>query len=294
VADDHGKPRAIVHRDVSPQNILVGVDGIARVLDFGVMKKEGSDRLPTQPGHLRGKIPYMPPEQLLGREVDRLSDVYSAGVVLWEFVAGRRLFPADFGDASGKILAGVSEPPSEHRRLGTKTLTTPEMNQLHAMDAIVMRAVATDPAKRYPTARTMALAIEAIGPLATQSTVGFWLQSLARDSLAKRAAWVRGIEERSAPVREPGAKENRLKSSASGRRQAPRRRANTSAAGTSSPRSAPSMRDRSSARYSGVRSQASSSTGASSTSVPSGRSVGSSTTSLPFLTRARTVIIDGV
>ena len=78
------------------------------------------------------------------------------------------------------------------------------------------------------------------------------------------------------------------------RAQAPRRRANTSAAGMSSPRSAPSMRDRSSARCSGVRSQVSSSTGASSTSVPSGRSVGSSTTSLPFLTRALTVIMDEV
>jgi serine/threonine protein kinase len=217
--DDHGKPLAIVHRDVSPQNILVGVDGVARVLDFGVMKAEGSDRIPTQPGHLRGKIPYMPPEQLLGREVDRLSDVYSAGVVLWELVAARRLFPADFGDASGKILAGVSEPPSKHRRIGTKTLTTPEMNQLHAMDAIVMRAVATDPAKRYPTARAMALAIEAIGPLATQSTVGSWVQSLAKDSLAKRAAWVREIEERSAPARETGAKENRAKSPPSGLRK---------------------------------------------------------------------------
>jgi serine/threonine protein kinase/peroxiredoxin len=217
--DDHGKPLAIVHRDVSPQNILVGVDGIPRVLDFGVMKVERSDRLPTQPGHLRGKIPYMPPEQLLGKEVDRLSDVYAAGIVLWEIVAGRRLFPGDFGDASGKILAGVSEPPSQYTRIGTETLTTPEMNQLRATDEIVMRAVARDPVKRYPTAHAMALALEAIGPLATQSTVGAWVQSLAKESLAQRAAWVRDIEERSASASETGAEEDRAKFSAPARPQ---------------------------------------------------------------------------
>jgi serine/threonine protein kinase/peroxiredoxin len=203
--DDHGKPLGIVHRDVSPQNVLVGTDGVARVLDFGIMKAPGGERATTDSGTLRGKAAYLPPERLRGEDVSRRSDVYSAGVVLWEIVAGRRLFPSDFADASEKILAGVSEPPSLHTRVGVKTLTTVEMTQLEALDAIVMRAVHLNPVERYPTARAMALALEASGPLAPQSTVGLWVESLAKTALEERAALVRAIEERSASRSRAGA-----------------------------------------------------------------------------------------
>src|SRR6202040_1004802 len=91
---DQGTPLGIVHRDVSPHNVLVGVDGLARVIDFGVAKAAGRVQT-TRAGVVKGKLPYMAPEQLAGQETSRLADLYAAGVVLWEMLTGRRLSKAD-------------------------------------------------------------------------------------------------------------------------------------------------------------------------------------------------------
>ncbi|MBW2523690.1 MAG: serine/threonine protein kinase, partial [Deltaproteobacteria bacterium] len=98
-----GEPMHLVHRDVSPHNIMVGVDGVPRVFDFGVAKARGRLRT-TQDGKVKGKLAYMAPEQLAGEAVDRRSDIYAAGVVLWEGLAGRRLFE---GDTDAQIYAQV-------------------------------------------------------------------------------------------------------------------------------------------------------------------------------------------
>src|SRR5262249_48804205 len=91
--DEAGKPLNIVHRDVSPQNVMVGTDGVARLLDFGVAK--AAVRLQsTHEGQVKGKIAYMAPEQLDRHEATRSSDIYAAAVLLWEGLAGRRLFEA--------------------------------------------------------------------------------------------------------------------------------------------------------------------------------------------------------
>src|SRR5208282_661106 len=84
--DELGQPLGMVHRDVSPQNILVGVDGVPRVLDFGVAKAAGRVQT-TREGQLKGKLGYMAPEQI-GGQVSRASDVYAASVVLWEALTG--------------------------------------------------------------------------------------------------------------------------------------------------------------------------------------------------------------
>ncbi|HEY3667132.1 MAG TPA: serine/threonine-protein kinase, partial [Polyangiaceae bacterium] len=103
--DEFSEPLRLVHRDVSPQNIMVGVDGVARVLDFGIAKAAG--RLQeTQTGQLKGKIGYMAPEQLLGRPLDRRVDIFAAGIVLWEAISGRKMFDAD---NSGQLMYQVLE-----------------------------------------------------------------------------------------------------------------------------------------------------------------------------------------
>ncbi|MFN9938337.1 MAG: protein kinase domain-containing protein, partial [bacterium] len=93
----------IVHRDVSPQNVLVGTDGVSKILDFGVAKAAGRSQT-TREGQIKGKLAYMPPEQLRGMPVTRGTDIYAAGVVLWELVTGQRLFS---GDNEGVIVAKV-------------------------------------------------------------------------------------------------------------------------------------------------------------------------------------------
>ncbi len=107
-----GEPLGLVHRDVSPQNILVGTDGLARVLDFGIAKAAGRLQS-TRDGELKGKLSYMPPEQLRREPLGRRGDVYSAAVVLWETLTGERLFGGDDeGGIVTRVLMGKVQAPS--------------------------------------------------------------------------------------------------------------------------------------------------------------------------------------
>ena len=113
---ENGRPLGVVHRDVSPQNILVGVDGVARVLDFGIAKAAGQMHS-TSPGLVKGKIRYMSPEQVTCGDVDRRSDLWAAAVVLWEALTGARLFPATTRPASsGRCSRSPSPRPPTSRR----------------------------------------------------------------------------------------------------------------------------------------------------------------------------------
>ena len=144
-----GEPLNLVHRDVTPQNILIGVDGIAQITDFGVARAE-SRLQTTRAGVVKGKICYMAPEQIRSEPIDRRTDVYAAGVVLWEILTGQRLIRGDNDGAQmEKILRGQHPTPSE------VSPTVPE-----AISAACMRALAAAPADRYPTAAAFAEAVE--------------------------------------------------------------------------------------------------------------------------------------
>jgi len=181
--DEHGRELGIVHRDVSPQNVLVGSDGVARVLDFGVAKAAGRMQT-TRDGQVKGKIAYMPPEQLSGGVVTRQSDIYAAGVVLWEALAGRRLFD---GETEALVLVRAIEG-----KIAPPSTLNPELDG--RADAVVLRGLARDPADRFATAREMALAIEQTIGLASPYEVSEWVEHVAADELGRRAARIADIE----------------------------------------------------------------------------------------------------
>jgi eukaryotic-like serine/threonine-protein kinase len=179
---EKGEPLRIVHRDVSPQNVVVGVDGIPRLLDFGVAKAQYRLQT-TQDGRIKGKLSYMAPEQLTNRPVDRRADLYGAGVILWELLTGRRLVEGDFESFPAALLA------ANHPRPCSVVPSLPAV-----LDEITMRALSRDPSGRYETAHQMALALEKAAPTATSTTVGDWVAVLAEPRLEERAQIMRRIE----------------------------------------------------------------------------------------------------
>jgi eukaryotic-like serine/threonine-protein kinase len=178
-----GEALGLVHRDVSPQNILVGRDGVARIADFGIAKAVGRIHT-TQEGQVKGKFAYMAPEQIRLRGVDRRTDVYAASVVLWEILTGRRLFVADEpGSLAVQVLRGARQPPSLH----APGLTA-------EVDAIVMRGLARKPGDRFENAREMAIALESALTPATPREVGEWVEARAASAIAHREKLVAQME----------------------------------------------------------------------------------------------------
>jgi serine/threonine protein kinase len=181
-SDEHGGPLNLIHRDVSPQNIMVGVDGVARVLDFGIAKAAG--RLQeTQTGQLKGKLGYMAPEQLLGRPLDRRVDIFAAGICLWEAISGRKMFDAD---NSGQLMYQVLEteiPPLS--AIADVPL---------ALSRAVERATAREPSDRFATAREFARELERSTELVSPREIGEWVSGLSGEALSRRFERLRAIE----------------------------------------------------------------------------------------------------
>jgi serine/threonine protein kinase len=147
--DFDGKPLDIVHRDVTPQNLIVSYDGGVKLLDFGIAK--ASNRInETRSGSFKGKVPYLSPEQCRGEKLDRRTDVFSLGILLYEITLQRRLFR---GDTDFQILKQIADgavlPPRQ---------VDPDYDP--RLEAIVMKALDTDPARRFQTAREMQEALE--------------------------------------------------------------------------------------------------------------------------------------
>ncbi len=182
--NERGENLSIVHRDVSPQNIIIGADGLARVLDFGIAK--ASSRLQTtSDGQVKGKLAYMAPEQLTHSVVTRAVDIYSAGVVLWEALAGRKLYEGDLHGLLGermRIDQVVESPRSETVDI------SPEL------EAVLLRSLSPRPEDRFATAKEMSFALERALAPASQSEVSEWLDSIAHETLTSRAKELQAIE----------------------------------------------------------------------------------------------------
>jgi serine/threonine-protein kinase len=164
-----------VHRDVSPQNILVLHDGGAKVLDFGIAKLQTSgDEDQTRTGLIKGKIHYMPPEQLTGSPIDRRADIFAMGVMLWEALAGRRLWEGQKDLDVMKALARGDVP----------SLRNAAPSVARELEAIANRALEPDPDLRFATARDMQIALEeairqTVGAVRSRDIAGFMLERFA-------------------------------------------------------------------------------------------------------------------
>lgn len=181
--DEKGVSLGLVHRDVSPQNILVGTDGVSRVVDFGVAKARGRMQT-TREGQLKGKLPYMSPEQLLSMELTRQTDVYAAAVVLWETLTCRRLFTAESDGAMVKqILDGAIEPASRHAT-----------DLPASVEAILNKGLARNLSERFASAKELAVALEAEAGLTPAWQVGEWVERLGQAQLVKRQAKLDAME----------------------------------------------------------------------------------------------------
>ncbi len=189
---DDGSPLHIVHRDISPANILVGADGVPRLIDFGIAKALGRISS-TEDGQLKGKLPYMSPEQVSGGAVDRRADIFSSAIVLWEVLTHRRLFQRGQGGQGGhggdsaavlkRILELPIDPPSHF---------VPGLPP--AVDDVVMRGLERDADRRFQTAAEMADALEEALAPATARTIGLYVERVAEAPLGKRRDAVRALE----------------------------------------------------------------------------------------------------
>jgi eukaryotic-like serine/threonine-protein kinase len=181
--DERGNALRVVHRDVSPQNVLVGTDGVTRVMDFGIAKATTSSAH-TSTGIIKGKVSYMAPEQMTQRDVTPAVDIFAMGIVAWEMVVGRRLRPGR-GDLS-QILGLLSEqiaPPSS---------IDPDIPE--GLSAIIMRALARDPRERPGSALVLAREIARVVPPATTWEVAEWVEKILGDRLLARSEMVQEVE----------------------------------------------------------------------------------------------------
>lgn len=189
-----GQTLNLVHRDVSPHNVLLGTDGVGRMADFGIAKTRRQQE-PTAPGQVRGRMGYSAPEQMMGKPMDSRADVFSAGVVLWTALTGQPLFEG----------ANVCETLEAVLRLDVRPPSTVDPRVPQCLDGVCLKALQQDPADRYQTALEMAKDLRSIAfennVLAGALEVGEWVDQTfsaelsARRRIVERAA--RGIADSS-------------------------------------------------------------------------------------------------
>ncbi len=178
--DQKGEALQLVHRDVSPQNVLVAFDGSVKLIDFGVAKAAGRAQH-TATGILKGKFPYMSPEQAIGEEIDARSDIFALGIILWEQLTGKRLFKAENDMATQRLVINCQVPlPSSVEKSSPVDL-----------DPVVMKALAKNPADRYPDAASMRMALEDFalshGIAASNAHLAAFMKNLYQERIAREA-----------------------------------------------------------------------------------------------------------
>jgi serine/threonine protein kinase len=169
--DEEGRPLRIVHRDVTPHNVMVTPDGFAKLLDFGVAHTAREELSKGAAGGLKGTLAYMAPEQVRGQRLDKRSDVFAVGVVLYELTTGRRLFAGNEVEVMTSIVERDVTPPSSWLQ-----------GYPLELEKIVLTALSRDRARRYPSALHFARALEdytiSLGVVATHQTLARYYQQV--------------------------------------------------------------------------------------------------------------------
>ena len=184
---EDGELLGLVHRDVSPQNVLVSYDGVVKIVDFGIAKATGGDQGRTAAGVMKGKAQYMAPEQALGQPVDRRTDIFALGIVLYQLVTGKHPFRQDTDIATLAKICGNDPvvPPSRH-----VPTCPPEI------DDVVLRALAKKPDKRFATMNELASALEAalVAVPGPAPDLREWVRGTIGDRAEKKRGMIRDAQ----------------------------------------------------------------------------------------------------
>ncbi|MGH9889675.1 MAG: serine/threonine-protein kinase, partial [bacterium] len=183
--DELGMPLSIVHRDVSPQNVMIATDGTARLLDFGVAKATMAAHV-TREGQFKGKLAYSAPEQLRG-QATRQSDLYSLAVLLWEVLVGHRMHQYVQGEAEliATVITGRLPALTQALNSERESFRPDHWRQLQAMEPVIKVGLAADLADRWKTAADMEQALIDVLRPASVGEVEAWLKSLGREFIDK-------------------------------------------------------------------------------------------------------------
>jgi hypothetical protein len=184
VRDTAGTLMGVVHRDISPDNLMLGFDGHVKVIDFGIALVKNRQSPVTEFGTVKGKPPYMSPEQVKNEAIDRRSDVFSLGVVLHELLTGQPLFD---GDSIYAIARAV-----EHQEIQVPSLVRGEPLPA-GLDAAVMRALDRDPETRTPTAAALAEELERVIASAGDESLEAWADRELAQPRAAHRVWLAGV-----------------------------------------------------------------------------------------------------
>ncbi len=183
LTDWNGRKLGVIHRDISPQNILVSFSGAAKLIDFGIAFTADREQPVTQMGRIKGKPAYMAPEQWKSLPIDHRVDIFSTGVVLYEALTGARLFQAESAYATGMAVC--------NREIPAPSRVNPALPA--SLEAIVLRALQRDPQARFQSAESMARALEAEAPALGKEALTDYVKRATPQAQSAHRAFLQGL-----------------------------------------------------------------------------------------------------